>query len=153
MKLKEKVMTEEKESPFYLKAQSTKNTTPLRKETSELLMHLFFAESKNPGKGPSMEECRKDQMCDLILKRVEAFNLPLKFTPAGLLALTFLTEGRPGKGVIGIIDLLTKYEGKETIEMQDIYDLYPLGMYNTKVSEDYIDNYLKPKKVKWAAIY
>ena len=142
--------------PFYKKAESTKFTSPLSEDTSDLLLKLFMVDAdckKTGNKGPTIEECRKDAMCDLIMKRIDAFKLPLNFTPTGLLALTFLTEGRPGKAVVGLVDILTKFEGKDEITMSDIYDLYPNGMYNEKTFEDYIDNYLKPNKVKWAEIY
>ena len=63
-----------------------------------------------------------------------------------------LTKGVPGKGVALLIDCLTKHKG-ETITLKELTELYPWGFYKEEVCEDYIDNYLKPKKVKWAELY
>lgn len=85
--------------------------------------------------------------------RIEGMKLPIEFTKTGFLAATALSEGNVGRMVTILIDCLTEYEGDRKITADKLAKLYPMGMYSNTAFEDYIDNYLKPRKVKWAEVY
>jgi len=85
-------------------------------------------------------------------KRIEVFKLPIGFTPTGYVSMPIFTDVIGGIVVI-LIDCLTKYEGRKNIDARMIGNLYPGGFYKEETLDNYIDNYLKPKKVKWSEIY
>jgi len=85
-------------------------------------------------------------------KRIEVFNLPIKFTgKAKLLSLVY-TEGNPGKMMALLIDCLQKYDG-EVIDIDKLVEIYPEGFYTQESFIDYVDNYIKTRKVAWSEIY
>lgn len=88
---------------------------------------------------------------NIIQARIKAMNLPIEITDYGYMALLALVD-RPGAAVVALIDLLTKFEGK-TIGTNEVAELYPFGFYTEESMIDYIDNYIKPGKIKWAEIY
>ena len=140
------------ENPFLKKAQSQTNTTPMSDEVSELFIMITLADQKGKQVTEDLQDLAQDPLCDVLLRRIKVFELPVKFTPNGLLALSLLAGGHMGKTVIGLIDAVTKYEGKP-VTFSDVVELYPFGMYNDETAKDYIDNYLKPRRVKWSDVY
>ena len=139
-------------SIFPDKAQEPNNTNPMSLEATTSFCSLVMFDQRNRQTVKDINELKADHSCELILKRIEAFKLPISFTPNALFALSLLAEGVPGMLVIGLIDSLTKFEGQE-VSFNDIVKLYPFGMYNADVGRDYIDNYLKPRAVKWSFVY
>jgi len=87
----------------------------------------------------------------IIKRRVEVLNLPLVLTNTGLWG-TICFAKNPGQAVVLLIDFLTRYEG-EKLTANKLCELYPFGFYNEDALCDYIDNQIKPKKVKWSEIY
>ena len=51
-----------------------------------------------------------------------------------------------------LIDCLNAHEG-QTVTTNMLADLYPVGFYDEATMERYCDQFIKPKKVKWAEIY
>ena len=88
----------------------------------------------------------------IINKKIEVFELPIYFSPAALLLVCILTKEVPGKAVVVLIDSLTKY-ADQVVTAQKLLDLYPNGFYTQASFEDYVENIIKPRKIKWAEIY
>ena len=84
-------------------------------------------------------------------KRIEAFNLPIKFTPLALLSFTAFATNIGGAITI-LIDCLGKFEGQE-VTVEKLCDLYPYGWYTEESFAKYVDEYLKPQKFEWAKVY
>ncbi len=90
-------------------------------------------------------------LTQIILQRIKAFSLPIEFTPCAALAINALVNN-PGKAIALLVDALNKYRG-EVVNMDKLANLYPNGFYTEDSFEKYVDEYLKPRKVKWAEIY
>lgn len=87
----------------------------------------------------------------VLLKRISAFNLPIRFTHLGLLAAAAITSMVPGRVVVLLIDALNNYEGREVTAAM-IGDLYPLGFYKEEFTGEVIDA-MKNRLIKWSQIY
>ena len=83
-------------------------------------------------------------------------NLPISFTPEGLIAAYALTENVVGRAIALLIDCLTKWEGQK-ITASMLADLYPYGFYSEETFSKYVNDYLKNPElrsnIKWAEIY
>jgi hypothetical protein len=88
----------------------------------------------------------------ILEKRIEVGQLPITFTASAKLASIAVTEGNPGRMVVLLIEALTKHEG-ETIDCNHIAELYPFGFYDETTFIDLVDNYIKPRLIKWSEIY
>ena len=97
------------------------------------------------------EELSKLFLAQIINKRIEVMKLPIKFTDHALVAVSAFCD-RPGYAVALLVDCLNKYEG-QTVDCGMLADLYPMGFYDEPSLMKYVDDYLKPRKVKWAEIY
>ena len=137
---------------FYEKAQEKKNTVPLTEKAAEIFMVLTFADQKDKQEEFKIPEEELPFTCRIVQKRIEALKLPITFSKTALFAVDLFAMGNPGRAVALLVDCLTKYEGLN-IGMKELTELYPWGFYNTETFEDYVDNYLKPRKLKWAEIY
>lgn len=139
---------------FWEKAKSDSNTEPMTEEQTKLFATVMMAELNGTDVKDwnDMEESERPFIMSVIKKLIDVFKLPINFTTGGVLALEILTRGRVGYAIAALIDCLGKYEGK-TVNVEMMSELYPWGFYKEEVAEDYIDNYLKPRKVKWAEIY
>ena len=138
---------------FLQKAKSEANTSPLSQTGTKIFLAAVMLETKSQTEPiPTLSEVEHTFTMKVILKRIESLQLPISFSTTGLIAMEGLAEGNPGRAVTLLIDCLTAYEGKE-VSAYDISKLYPWGFYNEAVFEDYVDNYLKPRKVKWSEIY
>lgn len=124
----------------------------MTKEQTELLMHILFSRTHMGNKEVDLPEEDKPWPIKMIEKRIEVLKLPIKLETSAKLAMVILTGGNPGKMNAALIDILTKYEGK-TVTSDEICELYPMGFYTEESVHDYINNYLKTKKVKWSHIY
>lgn len=122
---------------------------PMDSRQSELFI-LAAIESVSPGVA-NADKINNDMRSQIIDKRIEVLKLPIKFTTSAKLAVLALTDN-PGKVVALLVDCLNNFEGQE-ITSREIAELYPVGFYDDATFERYIDEYLKPRKVKWAEIY
>jgi len=94
----------------------------------------------------------------IIQKRIEVMNLPISFTPKALLIALIMTDGNPGKMITVLIDCLDNFldDEENPVEIDDdklSMNLYPWGFYNNDSFQQYVETYLKPRKVKWGHIY
>ena len=85
-------------------------------------------------------------------KRIEALKLPITFTIQAKVLAMILTDGNPGKMMTVLIDALTRFENKE-IDSHDITRLYAIGFDSDESFQDYVETYIKTKKIKWSEIY
>jgi len=113
----------------------------------------FSAEALGQARAAALKE---DTLMQILEKRVEAFNLPIKFTLPALLAATCLATN-PGRIIALAVDCCTRFDpGDGTIHevtVENLTDLYPFGFYSEEAFGKYVDEYLKPKKIKWSKIY
>lgn len=118
------------------------------RESTHLFIGAVMAEAQGGGlkQGASLPP-----LSEIVQKRIDAFELPIKFTPIALVAIHALVAN-PGQAICLLIDALNKFEG-ETIDMDKLAELYPFGFYTKDSFQKYVDEYLKPRKVKWAEIY
>lgn len=124
---------------------------PLDNERMEILTLSLLAEGTGQAIDPKARNNPNWFLCAIIEKRIEGLKLPIKFTDFALIAHLAFSD-RPAKSVIVLIDALTRYEGK-TVTAEMLCELYPDGFYTEMAMIDYIDNYLKARKVKWSEIY
>jgi len=145
------------ETPFLSNAQKNIGCAPMSEGAAQEYTIAVMLESACEKSIPR-DELRKEQIpvIEIILKRIEVLNLPITFTPEGLMAAYAMTEGNPGRAVTILIDCLTEHEGK-TVNASMLADMYPYGFYSEETFTDYVDNYLKNPEVrnqiKWAEIY
>lgn len=137
---------------------SSKYFEPMDKEGAELFASAMFAEfgARKNGKFdqiPVLDKVAADLPPELniVLKRIEVLELPIKFTQTALIATLALARN-PGKLVVLLIECLTMYEGK-TIDVEKLSHLYPAGFYKEEALADIIDNYMKTRKCKWSWVY
>lgn len=114
-----------------------------------LLSEMGGAETPDPDEIPEGE---RSFLMNVALKRINVAKLPIKFSLPGIVAAEALAAGNVGSMVTILIDCLSVYEN-ETVTAEKLANLYPMGFYNEETFTDYIDNHLKPRKVKWAEIY
>jgi hypothetical protein len=134
-------------NPFLDKAQSKEFTEPLSMNNTRLLLLAVTNEMK----GETLE-LWPSHIINMIDTKIKELELPIKFNHMGMLTLLALSDGNPGRAVSILIDCLTLHEGQE-ITADMLCEMYPWGHYNEKTFADYVDNYLKPRKVKWSELY
>lgn len=106
----------------------------------------------------TLDQLREENVfvIEILLRRIEALCLPIKFTPEGLIGAYALSENIPGRAIVLLMDCLTKYEGM-TVTASMLADLYPFGFYSEETMTKYVDGYIKDKdmrqRVRWACIY
>ena len=144
-------------TPFLDNASKNIGCAPMSEGAAQEYTMAVMLESSGD-KAIPLKELRKENITviEIILKRIQVLNLPIEFTPEGLIAAYAMTENVAGRGVALLIDCLTKHEG-EVINASMLADMYPYGFYNDVTFTDYVDNYLKNEEVrddiKWAGIY
>jgi len=125
---------------------------PLDDDSMKLLSRCLLVEMGIGSlKNPSIPDDELPFLSQIIKKRVDVLKLPVTLSSTGLLAVNAFAKN-PGQAVALLIDFLTKFEGKE-ISATTLSELYPWGFYTEDSMNAYIDDYLKPRKVKWAEIY
>ena len=124
-----------KQQTYIDKVKSPEFAKPMSEGTSKDFIMCSLFEKKNVPLPPAEELPVPAQ---IILKRIEAFELPIKFSFAALLAMIAIAEGNPGYCVVALIDLVTEFEGEE-ITIDHIVQMYPLGMYKEEVIREYTD--------------
>lgn len=88
----------------------------------------------------------------IIQKRIEVMDLPIKFSPWGL-AATLVFAKSPGQAVTLLIDCLDECEG-ETVTVETLCKrVYPQGFYAQRSFEYVIDEIHKKRKAKWSWVY
>ena len=125
----------------------------MSKEATEVFTMAMIGEFK--GKRRMVEDLSESDctfLMNVIQKRIDIMKIPIKFSVSAMIACEALSEGVVGKMVIILVDCLNEYEGQE-ITVDKVANLYPFGFYNEEVFTDYVDNYLKPRKVNWAHTY
>jgi hypothetical protein len=142
-------------NPFLERAKSQQYTISMDKSLAELFLTAVFLEKnkdvKSLKKDLDTSELGSNFLLQILKKRIVALDLPIEFTlPAAIAAISLASN--PGKIVTLLIDCLTAYEG-ETITINKLTEMYPFGFYNEETFIDYIDNYLKPRKVAWSEVY
>lgn len=127
---------------------------PLTSFGSEIWMHAMFSEAEKTKSGEDIFELpeKMTPTMQIIQKRIDVMELPIKFTAAALVATVGLSEENPGRAVTILIDCLRKFPEGE-VDTEKLSLLYPTGFYDDQTFADYIDNYLKPRKIEWAKIY
>jgi hypothetical protein len=133
---------------------------PMNETQSELFVMACMAEAMHQPLPPEQEKKLDEQFfIAVILKRIEAFNLPIKFSAPAKMAILGLVD-RVGSAVILLIDCLNAYEG-QTVNTGMLANLYPMGFYDEDTRDRYVDEYLKPRdrpdlkhpRVKWSEVY
>ena len=137
-------------NPFIEKAKSREFTFPLSQNNTRVLLYTIMTEHLK--REDPVQIFELSPLSTIIRKRIEAFNLPISFRDTGLLALEAIANGNPGRAIVCLIDCLHKFEGEE-VTASKMCDLYPYGHYNEETFEDYVDNYLKTRKIKYSEIY
>jgi len=124
---------------------------PLEDDQMKCLATALFAEHE--GSPVNLKETDADYPVLLAImdKRIKVLELPISFNPYAKIGLLALVNG-PGALVALLIDALNKFEG-QVVTVQMLCDLYPFGFYDDPSFTDYVDNYLKARKVKWSEIY
>jgi hypothetical protein len=90
-------------------------------------------------------------LIQILNKRIEVLKLPISFSDGAKNCILALTD-RPGSVMALLVDCLNNFEG-QTVTSKELADLYPMGFYDEETMLRYIDEYLKPRKIKWAEIY
>lgn len=126
----------------------------LSEESTKLLVSLLFIELE--GNEEKLKQIEEDSeslsfLSKIVKVRIEGLNLPIKFTTLALIAVNCFCD-RAGAAVLLLIDALNKFDG-QTVTVQKLCELYPVGFYNEKTFLDIIDKQIKTKKLKWSDIY
>jgi hypothetical protein len=143
--------------PFLEEAQLGRGCSPMSEGAIQEYTMAVMLETAGDNPVP-LEELRQQNIfvIEVILKRIEVMNLPISFTPEGLIAAYALTENVVGRAIALLIDCLTKWEG-QTVTASMLADLYPFGFYSEETFSKYVNDYLKNpdlrSKIKWAEIY
>jgi hypothetical protein len=143
--------------PFLEDARTGKGCSRMSDGAAKEYVMAVMLESQGE-KALTMEQLREENVfaVEVIMKRIEAYGLPISFTPEGLIGAYALSENIPGRVVVLLIDCLTKFEG-QTVTASMLADLYPFGFYSEETFTRYVDKYLKDKdmrpRVRWACIY
>lgn len=101
--------------------------------------------------GAEPENVEIQFLIQVLNKRIEVMKLPISFDGPAKTAVLALVD-RAGAVVVLLIDCLNAFEGK-TVTVNMLMDLYPLGFYDEPTLMRYIDDYMKPRRVKWAEVY
>lgn len=148
------------ENTFISKLQYSANCAQMVIKQFEMLMlaaYTYVKECEDPKRYKQKLEENSDTLPmipKIIRKRIEVMQLPINFTISGLIAIDALACGNPGKAIAILIDCLTSFEGNLAVSADDLINkIYPNGFYSDDVFIDYVDNYIKQRKVKWAEIY
>jgi len=129
---------------------------PMTVEQTKLLASILMSNNEYA------EIAEKDYpfLSQIVKKRIEALNLPVRFTPAALVAVNAFCD-RPGSAVVLLIDTLNKFCTEEMyqnwlaktpigeglspreVKVSDLCNVYPYGFYTEEALEDVIDNTMK----------
>jgi hypothetical protein len=125
----------------------------LTPEQAKLLAQIILSNNEHA----EIAETDYPFLSQIVKKRVEALKLPIKLSPAALIAVNAFTD-RPGSAVVLLIDALNKYTTEEDyknwlqkkpspepreITVSDLCMLYPEGFYTEAALTDLIDNTMK----------
>jgi len=113
---------------------------------AKLLLSLrFMDEHEIPKK--SLEE---DFVCQVVMKRINACELPLNIDNRAIAYISVLSKGNPGRAVITLIDILER--DIENVTLDTLVGLYPFGHYSEDALCRKIDEH-QARKYKWSKIY
>jgi hypothetical protein len=129
----------------------SEKVSPLEDDQMQLFVMATLMESQDQ-EGVISPDILDFFSTQILLKRIEFYKLPIKFSSSGFMAVLAITNANPGKVVAMLVELLNKYEG-QTIGASHIADLYPMGFYKEEVFCHFIDDVLKARKIKWSEIY
>jgi hypothetical protein len=126
---------------------------PLEKDAMELfILALQVDKNREVLTDDKVAEVATWFSSKIINKRIEGFDLPIRFTTGGLIAVAAITKMVAGRVVSTLIELLNRHEGG-LVTSEMIADLYPLGFYKEEVFGELIDEMLKARRLKWSQIY
>lgn len=114
---------------------------PLNPKQMEMLVGITMLAHK--GVDIPEKEMEADPMCQIMLKRIKAFNLP-EFKGSAIVALSLLAEGNPGRGVMAMMDTMREYDKRkpEKIDVGFVSEfVYPFGYYTEESFEALWDSY------------
>ena len=119
-------------------------------DETKMFLNLIIGDAENFHKILS-----KDPIYNIILKRIEVYNLEEYIHKDCVLFIYLFAGGNPGKAVLMLIDILNLSKSlNRQIQSNDIgVELYPTGFYDDISVECIIDNLLKPRKVYFSEIY
>lgn len=121
----------------------------LTKDESEMLLNCIVIEQQKIKKP---DELPWSFLAQVVQKRMEVMNLPIKFTDPALLSVdAFCTN--PGRAVLFLIDCLSKFEGQTVTVDMICKEVYPFGVYTDEEFKKIVDEQLKTRKMKWSEIY
>jgi len=124
---------------------------PLREDQQKILMSMVLSEMSKDDISEMMKEVNQIHLIQILKKRIEVLELPIKFNDYALGAILSFCD-RPGAVVLLLIDCLQEYENEE-VTVDKLVNLYPFGFYNEQAMIDRIDNEIKTGKSKWSEIY
>jgi len=131
--------------------------SPVSAEQTQQFMSILLGEPKE-GFDKMMSSDEAPFPIQILNKRVNLMELPIIFTSKAKMLALILTDGNPGKMVTLLIDCLTHLDletdqEKRLIDENKIIDIYPSGFYSQNSFIEYVDNYIKLRKVAWSEIY
>jgi len=121
----------------------------LSQEDAAFLLQALAIERTGQDLPP--EDVEASLLASIVKKRIDVLQLPVKYTTLGLLSIGCFAKN-PGKAIVVLIDFLEKFEN-ETITAEKLCTLYPWGFYNERSFTDYVDNFIRAGKARWAKIY
>ena len=122
---------------------------PMSEMQTKLLLACLLSEME----GKEIETDDFPILAQIVKKRIEVCELPIKLTSNALVSVTAFCSS-PSEAIVLLIDALNTFSKNEIITVHKLSEqLYPFGFYTEKSFEDYIDNYIKLGKVKWSEIY
>lgn len=127
------------------------NCVSLSKQSNLLFTQCNILEKTKPLEGLNKKNEELPFLSEIVYRRIKTLNLPISLTKGAYLAISAFCSN-PGEAVVLLIDCLTHYEG-ELVTTDKLLKLYPWGFYSPAVFQHIVDNYLKPRKVKWAEVY
>lgn len=128
--------------------------TPMSQEDSLFFLNLIIADANLRKSNVALEPIRDDEKglaVKIVERRIEVMRLPISFSTTGLASIQLFARSA-GHAVAILIDALNMFEGKE-VTAEDFAQLYPDGFYTDDAFALYVEEYLKPRKIKWSDIY
>jgi hypothetical protein len=119
--------------------------------SAELFVAAVLIEQTKSEDRIAEEDVSQPQLIRILEKRLSVFKLPIVFTPSAKMAALALAP-IAGAMVVLLIDCLNAFEGK-TVTATMLAELYPIGFYDDATLHRYVEDFMKPRRVKWADVY
>jgi hypothetical protein len=131
----------------------------LTMEQSKLLMNLIVqADGLDANPMPKgLADCFPAQ---IITKRLQALELPIKITNSAILGLVLVMADSPGAIVVSLIDCLefaypvvSESTEVKTISLKEVCEIYPFGFYTKDCLAQRIEGIKNNPNESWNFIY